>query len=145
RLQELCTRRSVDHTVVTAHRNAQPLPNHEITIDDNRLLLDCADSEYPCFRWIDYRSELIEPEHSEIGDRERRARVLLGLQSPLTRASCKLARFSGNVGQPLFVCVEDDRCDETFLDRDSHADVHAIELPYRVPAPVRVHLGMLSK
>src|SRR6185312_4361523 len=145
RLQEFRSRRSVDHAMVAAHRYPKPLAYHQIAIDYDGLFFDCSNREYPCFGRIDYRSELIDAEHAEIGDRERRSRVFLGLESALARASGQLSRLRCNVRETLFVRVEDDWSDEAFFDSDSHSDVYAIELPNRVAGPVGIHFGVLSK
>src|SRR5688572_16251934 len=115
--------------MVAAHRYSHTLANCESAIHYDRLRLDAAHSENSRLRRIDDRSELIDSEHAEVGDGERRAGVLLGCEPALPRESRKVFRFRGDLSYRFAVSVEDDGRNEPCLSRDSHSDVYPVEMP----------------
>ena len=94
---------------------------------------------------IDDRRELVDPEHAEVGDRERRAGVLLRLELPLAR----------ELGELLALRARSRAC---ACDRRRRSRARSSRLPWRRPCrgardctadavaePVRVDLGMLGE
>src|SRR5881394_623049 len=78
---------------------------------------------------IDHRREVLDVEHAEVRDAERRAGVLLGLEPTIARAAGKLARFGADLTQALQVGVSDHRRDQSILDRHRHPDVDLVPVP----------------
>src|SRR5215469_14694356 len=80
RNQELGAGRAVDHPMIAAHRDAHPAPRGHRAVHHDGLGLGRADRENAGFGWVDDRGELVDPEHAEVRDRERRTGILFGLE-----------------------------------------------------------------
>src|SRR5688572_28934999 len=80
RLQKPRAHRAVDHAMVAAHRHTHAWAHHDLAVLYYRPFLDSADGDDSGLRRIDDRRELVNPEHSEVRDRERCARILLWSQ-----------------------------------------------------------------
>jgi uncharacterized repeat protein (TIGR01451 family) len=146
RLEEFRADGPIDRAMIATHRYAEPLPNHDAAVHDDRLVLGASDRKDASFRRIDDRRELIDrPEHAEVGHRERRSGVLLRLELSLTGELGELANFLRDQPHRLPIGVEDHRHDETVVGRDSDAEVHAVEVANLVAQPVCVDLGMLGE
>ncbi len=129
--------------MIAAHRDLDPLLNRDVVPVRHHHVRRRPDRQDRDFRRIDDRRELVNPEHAEVGYRERRARVFLRLELPFARALGELAGFSGDLAHPLAVGVENHRDDQSIRCRDGHAQMHSVMLPDLVAEPVRVDLGVL--
>src|SRR5581483_1421068 len=76
-LHEPCPDGAVDDAMVAGDRAGHHRPDRELSIDDDRALLAGPDREDAALRRVDDGGELLDPEHAEIGDRERAALVIL--------------------------------------------------------------------
>src|SRR5688572_23215321 len=142
RLQEPGTQRAIDDPVVAAHGQTHARLHHPRAVHDHHLLLHRADRDDAGFGWIDDRRELDDAEHAEVADRERRARVLFGLELLLARTARELFYFHRDVAHAFAVRVAHDRRDQTVFDRDRDADVHARVTHDHAVAPRRIDVRM---
>src|SRR5687768_11440334 len=131
--------------MVAAHRHPHSLSHHDLPVDNDRFRLYSADSEYSRFRWIDDRREVLDAEHAKVRYRESRACVLLRCQLSLAGEPGEMLRFGGDLTDTFSVCVEDHRCDQTFVDGDSHCDVYTVEMTNPVACPVSIHFRMIGQ
>ena len=121
------------------------MPEFQLSVHHDWLLFDAANGENPRFGRVDDRGELVDAQHAEVRDGERRPCVLLGHQLALTSSLGKVASLLGNLPQRQAIGVEQDGRDEAVFDGYSHSDVDAIELADLVGEPVRIDLGMLRQ
>src|SRR5690606_14219543 len=123
RLEEASAGRAVDHTVIAAHGHAHAWPDHDLAVLYDHLLLDPAHREDRRLRRIDDRGELIDAIHAEVGDGERRPRVLLGRELAFPGTAGQLPDLRRDLRHALTVRIPNHRRDEPVLHGHGHANV----------------------
>src|ERR1051325_589854 len=126
RLQERRARRSVDHAMVTAHRQTHAAAHDHPLALRHCLRRDRSDRDDSRLGRVDDRGELIDVEHSEIRNAERRAGVLFGLEAASARLAGEVACLGADLAEALEVGIANHRRDQTVLDRHGHPDVHLV-------------------
>src|SRR6185312_13007316 len=145
RLEEPGSRGAVDHPVIARHGEAKPPPDGELPLVHGRLFGDASDRQDARLRRVDYRRELVDVEHAEIGDGERAAGVLLGHEPAFAAALGQVVRLGRDLPQRLEVRVADHRCDQSVLDGHGHAHVHLVPVADPVLLPPSVARRVLSQ
>jgi len=84
--QPLSTGRPIDDTMVAAQSHVHEVGNGERRVTrlgvgiGNDTAFGSPDSQDTRLGWIDDRSKLFDPEHTQIGDRKRPSLILVGLE-----------------------------------------------------------------
>src|SRR5436853_7851931 len=101
--QELFSYRAVDDAMVVAQGQQADLANGYRIVDDDRPLLDAADTEDCHLRLIDDRQSHQAAEDAGIRDRERAALHFVGLELLVAGAGAAIGWCGRQGGRPLLV------------------------------------------
>ena len=145
RTEELRAHRAIDQSVIGGQRQLHDLPDLDGTGDDHGRRDRGGDGEDRGFAGIDDRAEFVDPEHAQVGYRERTARQVVDRGTSFAR--CRGERGSAVVdlrhGQR--VRIPDHRHDEPGGHGHGQAEVDPPAGPHRDPVGPGVHVRVLRE
>lgn len=111
----------------------------------NKDRLARTDGEDRCARWVEDGREVIDAEHSKVGNREGRVGILFRCELLGSCAAGEIAHLFGDVTETFGFGVFDDRCDEAPVDGDGDTDSGHAVMSQRLAFEGDVHFWQIPK